>query len=202
MADAVAVILAYVVGSLPTGVIIGRLAGINVQRAGSGNIGATNVTRVAGTTAGLLTLIGDVGKGVLAVSLARAFGSSAFAAQIAAVSGFLGHLFSVFLRFSGGKGVATGFGVCLALAPTVMILPIALFAAVFAATRIVSVASLAAAATTPVAMGLLDAGRSNVIVATILAVLIVVRHHDNIRRLRAGVEPRFGLRRAPPADES
>lgn len=198
MVDIGTLLLAYVIGSLPTGVIIGRFAGVNVQAVGSGNIGATNVTRTVGNAAGLLTLIGDVGKGVIAVSLAGILGGSSVAPQIAAVAAFLGHLFSVFLRFSGGKGVATGFGVCLALAPVAMILPVALFAAVFAATRIVSVASIVGGVTTPVAMALLDAGRPNVIVAVILAVLIAVRHQDNIRRLRAGIEPRFGQRGAPP----
>jgi glycerol-3-phosphate acyltransferase PlsY len=194
LVDIAIVALAYLIGSVPTGVLIGRLAGIDVREVGSRNIGATNVRRAAGSTAGLFTLLGDVGKGVGAVALARTLGTEPFVVPAAALAAFLGHVFSAFLQFSGGKGVATGFGVCVALAPTAMILPLSLFGVTFAATRIVSLASLAAAWATPLGMLLVEAGPSIIIVGTVMALVITVRHQENIRRLRAGVESRFNDR--------
>jgi glycerol-3-phosphate acyltransferase PlsY len=172
-------------------VLIGRLAGIDVREVGSGNIGATNVRRAAGSMAGLVTLLGDTGKGIAAVVIARALGTGPFVVPGAALAAFLGHVFSAFLQFSGGKGVATGFGVCVALAPSAMILPLSLFGVTFAATRIVSAASLAAAWATPLGMLLVRAGPGVVSVGTLMALVITVRHQDNIRRLRAGAESRF-----------
>jgi len=190
--------LAYAIGSLPTGVIVGRALGIDVRSAGSRNIGATNVARLLGRGAGLLTLLCDVGKGVAAVAIARALGGRDLIVHAAAVAALLGHVFSVFLRFDGGKGVATGFGACLALAPGAMILPVAVFGLTFVVTRIVSLASLAGAATIPFAMALVGAGRMSVTVAVIVTVVIALRHQDNLQRLSQGVEPRFGSRRSPP----
>jgi glycerol-3-phosphate acyltransferase PlsY len=187
-----AVLLAYAIGSLPTGVIVGRTLGVDVRTAGSRNIGATNVARLLGRWAGLLTLLCDVGKGVAAVALAGWLGARDAIVHVAAVAALLGHVFSVFLRFDGGKGVATGFGVCLALAPAATILPVIVFGLTFAATRIVSLASLAGAATIPFAMALAGAGRMGVIVGIVVAVVIALRHRDNLERLRHGTEPRFG----------
>jgi glycerol-3-phosphate acyltransferase PlsY len=187
-----ALLLAYAIGSLPTGVIVGRALGVDVRTAGSRNIGATNVARLLGRWAGLLTLLCDVGKGVAAVALARWLGAHDAIVHVAAVAALLGHVYSVFLRFDGGKGVATGFGVCLALAPAATILPMIVFALAFVATRIVSLASLAAAATAPFAMALAGAGRMSVIVGIVVAVVIALRHRDNLERLRHGTEPRFG----------
>jgi glycerol-3-phosphate acyltransferase PlsY len=187
-----AVLLAYAIGSLPTGVIVGRALGVDVRAAGSRNIGATNVARLLGRWAGLLTLLCDVGKGVVAVAVARWLGAQDAIVHAAAVAALLGHIYSVFLGFDGGKGVATGFGVCLALAPAATILPVIVFGLTFAATRIVSVASLAGAATIPFAMALAGAGRSSVIVGIVVAVVIALRHRDNLERLRHGTEPRFG----------
>ena len=198
MSDLVLALVAYVIGSLPTGVVMGWLAGIDVRSVGSGNIGATNVARAAGRTAGLITLIVDVGKGVAAVALARALGTSSLAVPAAALAAPLGHVFSVFLRFSGGKGVATGLGSCLVLAPAATIPSVLVFAATCAATRIVSVASLAGAWTIPISMLLAGRDLPSVVAVTLLAMVITVRHRDNIRRIRARVEPRFGDRPSPP----
>ncbi len=194
----VAVLLAYAIGSLPTGVIVGRALGVDVRTAGSRNIGATNVARLRGRWAGLLTLLCDVGKGVAAVAMARWLGAHDAIVHAAAVAALLGHVFSVFLRFDGGKGVATGFGVCLALAPAATILPVIVFALTFAATRIVSLASLAGAATIPFAMALAGGGRLGVTVAVIVAIVIALRHRDNLERLKHGTEPRFSPRQSPP----
>jgi len=191
MLDIGLTLLAYLIGSVPTGVAIGRLSGVDVREVGSGNIGATNVTRAAGSTAGAVTLVGDVGKGVVAVLMARALGTNELVAPAAGLAVFLGHVFSVFLRFSGGKGVATGFGACVILAPTAMILPLVFFAVTFGITRIVSVASLVATWATPMGMLLVNTGRPTVLVGTVLALVITIRHQDNIRRLRTGAESRF-----------
>lgn len=188
----VAVPLAYAIGSLPTGVLVGRALGVDVRAAGSGNIGATNVARLLGRWAGFLTLLCDVGKGVAAVAMARWLGGHDAIVHAAAVAALLGHVFSVFLRFDGGKGVATGFGVCLALAPGAMMLPVIVFGLTFVATRIVSLASLAGAAAVPFAMALAGAGRMSVAVAVIVAIVIALRHRDNFERLKHGTEPRFG----------
>jgi glycerol-3-phosphate acyltransferase PlsY len=187
-----AVLLAYAIGSLPTGVIVGRALGVDVRAAGSRNIGATNVARLLGRWAGLLTLLCDVGKGVAAVAMARWLGAHDAIVHAAAVAALLGHVYSVFLRFDGGKGVATGFGVCLALAPAATILPVIVFGLTLVATRIVSLASLAGAATAPFAMALAGAGRMSVIVGIVVAAVIALRHRDNLGRLRHGTEPRFG----------
>lgn len=198
VSDLALTLLAYLIGSVPTGVVVGRLAGVDVRTVGSGNIGATNVTRAAGNLAGLLTLIADVCKGAAAVVLARAFGTSPMVVPAAVLVAPLGHTFSVFLRFSGGKGVATGLGSCLALAPLATIPPVLIFAATFAATRIVSVASLAGAWTIPISVLLTGTGPPSVVAVTLLAIVITLRHRDNIRRLRARVEPSFGDRPTPP----
>jgi glycerol-3-phosphate acyltransferase PlsY len=190
--DLLLILLAYLIGSIPTGILVGRLAGIDVRTTGSGNIGATNVARTAGRKAGIVTLIGDVAKGAVAVALTGAFASSPLVAPASGLAAFLGHVYSVFLRFSGGKGVATGLGVCLALAPGAMLAPIAVFAITFGITRIVSVASLAGTWLAPMAMLTLGLGAANVLVATVIALVVTIRHQDNIRRLRAGIEPRFG----------
>jgi glycerol-3-phosphate acyltransferase PlsY len=202
MVDLVLVLLAYVIGSVPTGVVLGRLAGVDVRAAGSGNIGATNVARTAGRVAGLATLIGDAGKGIVAVSLARAAGSNELVPPAAALAAVFGHIFPLFLRFRGGKGVATGLGACLGLAPAAAALPLLVFGATFAARRTVSLASMAAAAAAPASMALFAHGRADVVVSALIAIAIVARHRDNIRRLRAGVEPRFegsGTARSGPA---
>jgi glycerol-3-phosphate acyltransferase PlsY len=132
--------------------------------------------------------------------MARALGGGDVVVAAAALAVLLGHVCSVFLRFAGGKGVSTAFGACLALVPEAMILPLAVFALTFAAARIVSLASLAAAVTAPLAMALAGADRASVTMAGIAALVITLRHHDNLRRLRRGVEPRFEARRSPPGD--
>jgi glycerol-3-phosphate acyltransferase PlsY len=197
MNDVAVALLAYLIGSIPTGVLIGNLKGTDVRRVGSGNIGATNVARAAGRAAGIVTLLGDTAKGAVAVVLARALATRPGTVYVAALAVVLGHTCSVFLRLRGGKGVATALGVGLALAPAAMILPLGVFAVVAATTRVVSVASLAGAFATPLSMALLGTGRGNVLLTLAVAVLIAVRHRDNIQRLRKGTEFRFGRRETP-----
>lgn len=193
------IVLAYVAGSVPTGAIIARRLGINVRKVGSGNIGATNVARSVGKKAGLLTLLGDVAKGLTPVLVVRYLELGDTAMACAAVAAALGHLFSPFLGFSGGKGVATGFGVFLGLAPTAILLAFAVFALTFAVSRIVSLASLAATAATPMFLLALSYPLAPVIAAMVIAGFIIARHQENIARLLRGQEPKFSLKKSPPS---
>lgn len=188
---ALLVACAYALGSIPSGLLVGRRFGIDVRAAGSGNIGAANVARVVGWGAGFATLLADALKGALPVCLARFLGLGGTAECAAGVAAVAGHLFPAFARFRGGKGVATSFGVVLVLAPEVALTCAAVFAAVAMATRIASVASLAAAIALPVALYL--AGRPFAVGVTglVLALAVTLRHRDNIRRLWGGQEPRF-----------
>lgn len=194
MRAALLIAAAYLCGSLPTGVWAGRWAGVDVRRAGSGNVGATNVARTAGTRPALLTLIGDIAKGFVPVLLARALLTHQMLIALVGLAAFFGHLFSIFLRFSGGKGVATAFGVFLGLAPAAAAVSAVIFATVAVWTRYVSLASLLAAAALPLATAVLGYRYPVWSAALIVAAAIVVRHRDNLWRLRHGNEPRFRVR--------
>lgn len=190
----------YLLGSIPSGFLLGRLKSVDVRQTGSGNIGATNVARSAGKTLGLLTLLFDVAKGAIPVLIVGALdwelsagADFALWARIAAaLAVLLGHCFPITLGFRGGKGVATALGVLLALAPAALPVPLLLFAALFAAFRRVSLASLGAAVATPVCTSLAGYPSPVVTATSLIAVLIIYRHRDNIGRLLAGTEPRFG----------
>jgi glycerol-3-phosphate acyltransferase PlsY len=186
---------AYLLGSVPTGYILGYLSGVDVRKAGSGNVGATNVARVAGKKLGVFTLIGDAAKGFLPVYLAQRLGFDATFVGLAALAAFLGHLYPIFLKFSGGKGVATALGALLALAPAATAVLLLVFLAVALASRIVSLASIAAAATAPVAAWLLGYPAEVTAVVTAMALLIIWRHEKNIHRLLAGAEPKFSAKK-------
>jgi len=200
--------LSFLLGSLPTGVLLARLRGVDPRAAGSGNVGATNVARTAGRLLGLATLALDGAKGALAVFLAERAALAAGGAPLAwgasaAVAAVLGHAYSPALGFRGGKGVATSLGALAALAPIVLAAPLAAFALVFAPSRRVSAGSVAAAlAALPGAAAVAEP--PPVLAATAaLSALILVRHRENIARLRAGTEPRFrsrGGRRRLPGD--
>jgi glycerol-3-phosphate acyltransferase PlsY len=183
--------LSYLLGSVPFGIVITRAMGLgDIRKIGSGNIGATNVLRTGNRLAAALTLVLDAGKGAIAVIAARLLVGED-AAQVAGGFAFLGHLWPVWLGFRGGKGVATFLGTLLALAWPVGLLACATWAATAALTRISSLSALAAAALAPVCAVLL--GQPQVLLLTILlAGLIFLRHHANIRRLIAGTEPRIG----------
>jgi acyl phosphate:glycerol-3-phosphate acyltransferase len=194
MTLALTALLGYLLGSIPFGVLITRALGLGDLRAiGSGNIGATNVLRTGNKAAAAATLLLDGGKGAVAVLAARALVGEE-AAMLAGLAAFLGHLFPVWLRFRGGKGVATFLGLTLALAWPAGLAACATWLAVAFATRFSSLAALVAAATTPVWLALV--GRADaVLLGIVLAALVFVRHHANIRRLLAGTEPKIGARR-------
>jgi glycerol-3-phosphate acyltransferase PlsY len=192
--EIIVALFSYLIGSIPTGFIIGKLAGIDVRTAGSGNIGATNVARVMGKGRGLLTLLADVAKGFVPVFAAQQMAFSHTAVAVIAGAAFLGHLYPIFLKFRGGKGVATAFGALLAVAPQVTLILIAVF--IFAAlpSRIISLGSLGAALAAPILFWFFSYPAPFVALTVFLATMIVIRHHANIKRLLDGAEPRFGAR--------
>jgi glycerol-3-phosphate acyltransferase PlsY len=182
---------AYLIGSIPTGLLLGKAYGIDVRKEGSGNIGATNLYRTVGRKVGIITLIGDCMKGLLPVLAVK---SSALPPEFAAwvgLAAFCGHVFSVFLKFKGGKGVATALGVFLALAPLAVAIAILLFAAMMLVWRYVSLGSIAAAAAMPLAVYFLGGSRTVTMATCIIALIVIVRHHENIRRLLSGNESKF-----------
>jgi glycerol-3-phosphate acyltransferase PlsY len=190
----VLIIFAYLLGSVPSGYVVGKLAGIDVREVGSGNIGATNVGRAVGTGQGVLTLAADAAKGFLPVSIAIHLGFEPIAIASAAIAAFLGHLYPVFLNFRGGKGVATALGGLLAVAPLATLVLLVIFALVAFSSRIVSLSAMAAAVMAPLVLWLFYQPAAVIGMGCVFAVMIVWRHHGNIQRLRAGTEPRFGER--------
>jgi glycerol-3-phosphate acyltransferase PlsY len=198
----------YLLGSIPFGYILVRLfRGIDVRSIGSGNIGATNVARSGGKGLAIATLVLDALKGWLPVFLVLTlpvFSASSPAelhtlATFAALMAVIGHMFPVWLAFKGGKGVATGLGVFLALAPKVVLIVLVLFLAIVALTRYVSLGSILAAAAFPAALWWLERNSFPPVALAMCvaaALLIIVRHHQNIARLLAGTESRFGARKA------
>lgn len=201
-----AVLLAYLMGSIPFGLLIARTQGIDIREHGSKNIGATNVWRVLGKKWGLLTFACDAGKGILAVAAAHLLAAGvppdqvALAGVLAALGCIMGHSFPVWLGFKGGKGVATSLGVLLGLMPLASLAVLLLWAAVFGISRYVSLASIAAAiALPPVTAFLIKTGHLQGWVhfhfAGVAAALVVWRHRENIRRLAAGTENRFGRKK-------
>ncbi|MGC9419876.1 MAG: glycerol-3-phosphate 1-O-acyltransferase PlsY [Rhodovulum sp.] len=182
---------AYLLGAVPFGIVMARIFGLgDLRKIGSGNIGATNVLRTGNKLAAFLTLVLDAGKGGIAVLIARALAGED-AAQIAGFAAFLGHIFPIYLRFRGGKGVATFLGTLLALAWPVGLAACGTWLIVAAAFRYSSLSALVAAGLAPVWAVVLGHGDMAVLGA-LLAVLIYIRHAENIRRLRAGTESRIG----------
>lgn len=185
---------AYLIGSIPAGIVVAKILGAPDPRTiGSGNIGATNVGRAAGKAAGIITLIGDVLKGFLITLFAfYIFGNSPVVVSLAAFSVFSGHIFPVFLKFKGGKGVATTLGVFLAIEPLQALLALAMFVIIAAIFRYVSVGSMIAVASMPVLLYLFQADTSYVPLAVVIAGFIIFKHSDNIKRLGQGTENKIG----------
>ncbi len=186
----------YLAGSVPTGVILAKLFTTrDIRQEGSGNIGATNVYRVLGARLGLLTLVGDVLKGVIPVLLARIWlGEDLWIAAVALLT-FLGHLYPIFLKFRGGKGVATALGIFIVIAPLAVACSAGVFVLVAVIWRYVSLASLVASGLMPLFLGLTGYSSVYVGLGLIVGCLIFYRHKDNIKRLREGVEKKFSKKK-------
>jgi len=197
--------MAYLLGSIPTGFLVGQARGIDIRATGSGNIGATNALRVLGKPAGIFVLLMDALKGWVAVVpltglLCALFGIAQSgvlyetATIIAGICAILGHNYTCWLGFRGGKGIATSAGVLLALVPWALLIIFLVWVLLFATTRYVSLGSMAAAATLPFASWLTHESPAKIIVTGAMGVLAIYKHRGNIQRLLAGTEPRFGAR--------
>ena len=202
--SALAVAAAYLLGAVPIGFLVARAFGIDdIRRHGSGNIGATNVLRTAGRLPAVITLLGDIAKGFAAVVLAARLGGDVPAVTAAgAVAAVVGNCWSVFLGFRGGKGMATGLGALLRLAPLATLAALPVFLVVAATTRFVSLASVLAAACVPFGALALGAPRPYVLGTFAVSAVVIVRHRENIARLRAGTERRLGESHSPSSEGS
>jgi glycerol-3-phosphate acyltransferase PlsY len=216
---AVIAVAAYLLGSIPTGYLAGRARGIDIRTVGSGNMGATNVFRTLGKTAGVIVLVVDGFKGYAACAflpplifnwlaphfsgLAPRFHSEPLELQtrfnvVAGIFAVLGHNFTCWLKFRGGKGIATSAGVYFALAPLAVCIALVTWIIVFALGRYVSIASIAAAVTLPAAVWLTPNSLTLRIVTTALGLLAIAKHKGNIQRLFNGTEQRFGKKSTTP----
>jgi acyl phosphate:glycerol-3-phosphate acyltransferase len=188
-----AIILSYVCGAIPFGVIVGSLRGVDIRAVGSGNIGATNVWRALGPRAGGTVFALDVAKGLAGPFIARALvGDQPATIATCAAMAVLGHTFSVFLQFRGGKGIATAFGAMLGLVPFIALGCLAVWGIVLLLSRTISVASIAACVAAPAATFLVREPRPYLIVIGLFATVALIKHIPNMKRLASGTEPAIG----------
>ncbi|QGT99833.1 Acyl-phosphate:glycerol-3-phosphate O-acyltransferase PlsY [Candidatus Syntrophocurvum alkaliphilum] len=191
MLEALIIIFCYVLGSLPFSYLISRLlGGIDIRSKGSGNIGATNVYRTLGPYIGVAALFADLLKGLIAAFLGLTIGGTVIAA-VCGLAAVLGHCFPIFLKFKGGKGVATAAGVMLMLTPMVFIISLVVFAVITFVSRYVSLASVTVAILFPVLTIVMSEPIAYILMAAIIASLVVYRHNENIYRLRQGTESKI-----------
>jgi acyl phosphate:glycerol-3-phosphate acyltransferase len=204
---AVIAVAAYLLGSIPTGYLAGRARGIDIRAVGSGNMGATNVFRTLGKTAGVIVLVVDGLKGYAACAwlcdgMLALLGVSTTDTElyriVAGIAAVLGHNFTCWLKFKGGKGIATSAGVYFALAPLAVGIALGAWILVFALGRYVSIASIAAAVALPATVWLTPNSLTLRIVTTALGLLAIAKHKSNIERLFNGTERRFGKKTATP----
>lgn len=182
---------AFLIGSIPIGQIIARSRGIDLQKVGSGNIGATNVLRTTGTLPALFTLIGDYAKGMAVVLLAGFFDVGILYQGVMGIIAVLGHNFSIFLNFKGGKGVATSLGVLSIYAPLAALVTVILWLMTVALTRYSSLGAVISFCSLPLSVFLFDT-KEKLPIAIIMSIILLVRHKENIRRLIAGTESKVG----------
>jgi acyl phosphate:glycerol-3-phosphate acyltransferase len=209
LAYALSGLLGYLLGSIPTGFLVGKARGVDIRSSGSGNIGATNAFRVLGKTAGTLVLLVDALKGFLACFLAVNVVAPAldlapspvareFLGIAAGIAAILGHNYTVWLRFKGGKGIATSAGVLIAWAPGALLVCLVLWLAVLGLSRYVSVASITAAFCLPLAVAFLHGSHVMILITAFIGALAIYKHKSNLQRLRQGTEHRLGSK--PKAD--
>ncbi len=185
-------VLPFLFGSIPFGYVVGKLKGVDVRQHGSGNIGATNVSRVLGKKYGALVLLLDALKGVLPVLIVKLAGLPEEYQVLSGLFAVLGHCFSPFLKFRGGKGVATGLGAFIVISPKITLLAFFVFLAVFILTRYVSLSSITAALSYPLLYRFLEKpSELSFILVSLTALVIVGKHHSNIKRLLKGEEKKY-----------
>ena len=189
------IIAAYLIGAIPTGVILTRLVGgEDIRKAGSGNIGATNVYRVAGRKLGIITLVGDCLKGVIPLLIAQqGFNLPAGGMALVALAAFIGHCYPVYLGFKGGKGVATALGIFLVLSPLSVLCLLVVFVLILWKWRYISLASISAAATVPFLVLWFESSFALFMATLLIAAIVIWKHRENIGRLRGGTESKFNL---------
>jgi len=196
MIEALLIVGAYIVGSIPTGVIVGRLRGFDPRAIGSGNIGSANVARAGGASAAAITFGGDLLKGAIPVIVAQAAGFPIAIIAWTGLAAFIGSICSVFLGFRGGKGGAAALGIWLAISPMVILVALAVFGVVFAISRIMSLATMGAAIAAPPTVAALGLPHHYLLLAILMTALVLFRHRENIQRLSRGEEPRFQPKRS------
>lgn len=184
-------LLAYLCGSIPFGVLLAKTQNMDIREHGSGNIGATNVARTMGKKAGFLTLAGDVLKGLLVVFIAIQWFDNTMITALAGLAAFLGHLYSIFLKFKGGKGVATGLGVLGFAMPLSTLCSAGIFALCLKASGYVSLSSILAAMALPLLGIFFKMPLPYIYLSTIVALFTLQRHHENVVRLTQGTEANF-----------
>jgi len=182
---------AYLIGSIPTGLLLARAFGVDIRNTGSGNIGATNVYRTLGRKVGIMTLVGDCLKGLVPVLAAKYLGISSGWIALVGLSAFLGHVYTVFLGFKGGKGVATALGVFLGVSPVAVPAVLVIFSLVLWKWRYVSLASVTAAVAMPVLVAVVEHNAFLILMSILISAVVIYKHQGNIERLRAGTESRF-----------
>jgi len=187
-----AILLAYVVGSIPFALLLAKRAGFDLRKIGSGNIGAANVMRASGVRIGVLVALLDVSKGAVGVIIAQRLSTDPTGAAIAGFAAVAGHIYPIWMRFRGGKGVATACGVCSVLVPAAVPPALAIFFITVAVTKYVSAGSVLATLIVPPVAYALGSPAPSVAAASAVATLIVFRHRSNLVRLRAGTERRLG----------
>jgi glycerol-3-phosphate acyltransferase PlsY len=187
LTEALALVLGYLLGSIPTGYLAGRLRGIDIRSAGSGSTGATNVFRAMGAKVGVGVLIVDVLKGLAAVLVGTAIASPTWGI-LAGAAAMVGHAFPVWLRFKGGKGVATGLGVIIGIVPLAAALVIPVWIVIVASTRLVSVASICAAILLPAIAYTIGANTLQTVFTIVAGAGVIALHHKNLGRLARGEE--------------
>ena len=189
------IIGSYLLGSIPVGVILSMLKGKDPRQAGSGNIGATNVMRTAGKLTGIVTLLGDAAKGFIPVFFAMRFIPDERIVAAVGFAAFFGHLYPLYLKFKGGKGIATFVGILLAISPTACGFFILIFLIVLFGWRYVSASSIVAAASAPFSLFFLEKDTGFVLLASVMFLFSCIRHRENLKRLFLGTENRFTLSR-------
>lgn len=202
------VLSAYLLGSIPTGYLLAQFRGVDIRQVGSGNIGATNVFRILGKSAGTFVLLADALKGFVACYflgqiVGALFGagdnqkasSREYYSLVAGLAAILGHNYTCWLKFKGGKGIATSAGVLIALVPWALLIILAIWIAVFAASRYVSLASISAAFSLPFAVWLTGGTPTMVLIMAGMGALAIYKHKMNIQRLLNGTEPKLGAKK-------
>ena len=195
MTTAIVIVASYLIGSIPFGVIVGRMRGFDPRTVGSGNIGMTNVARAGGSSAAAMTFVGDMLKGAVPVAVIRMMGFPPTVLALAGFAAFVGSICSVFLKFKGGKGLSASLGIWVVLSPLPVLFALAAFGIMLATTRIMSLASIVAAVVLIPAAFALSLPEPYLALAVAMSLLVIARHHENIGRLMAGTEPRFAARK-------